>query len=130
MSKGRLEAFSDGVIAIIITIMVLELKIPKPAAVYGYFKCASEKNDLIIYRGVPKDQPDVTYAGIEKLEDKRTGWFVAGKEVYPNGNVYCGTKFAVDAITKGSRIDLLPYNIKVTQIAPGAADTEFSVVRF
>ena len=41
-----------------------------------------ESYDLIIYRGVPKDQPDVTYAGIEKLEDKRTGWFVAGKEVY------------------------------------------------
>ena len=55
---------------------------------------------------------------------------IAGKEVYPNGNVYCGSKFAVDAITKGTRIDLLPYNIKVTQIAPGAADTEFSIVRF
>jgi 3-hydroxy acid dehydrogenase / malonic semialdehyde reductase len=55
---------------------------------------------------------------------------IAGKEVYPNGNVYCGSKFAVDAITKGMRIDLLPYNIKVTQVAPGAADTEFSLVRF
>jgi 3-hydroxy acid dehydrogenase / malonic semialdehyde reductase len=55
---------------------------------------------------------------------------IAGKEVYPNGNVYCGSKFAVDAITKGMRIDLLPYNIKVTQIAPGAAETEFSLVRF
>jgi len=55
---------------------------------------------------------------------------IAGKEVYPMGNVYCGTKFAVDAITKGTRIDLLPYNIKVTQIAPGAANTEFSLVRF
>lgn len=55
---------------------------------------------------------------------------IAGKEVYPNGNVYCGSKFAVDAITKGMRIDLLPHNIKVTQITPGAADTEFSLVRF
>ncbi len=55
---------------------------------------------------------------------------VAGKEVYAKGNVYCGSKFAVDAITKGTRIDLLPYNIKVTHIAPGASDTEFSVVRF
>jgi hypothetical protein len=55
---------------------------------------------------------------------------VAGKEVYAKGNVYCGSKFAVDAISKGSRIDLLPYNIKVTHIAPGASDTEFSVVRF
>ena len=55
---------------------------------------------------------------------------VAGREVYPNGNVYCGSKYAVDAITKGTRIDLLPYNIRVTQIAPGAVDTEFSLVRF
>jgi 3-hydroxy acid dehydrogenase / malonic semialdehyde reductase len=55
---------------------------------------------------------------------------IAGKEVYPNGNVYCGSKFAVDAITKGMRIDLLPHNIKVTQVAPGASDTEFSIVRF
>jgi hypothetical protein len=55
---------------------------------------------------------------------------IAGKEVYPNGNVYCGSKFAVDAITKGMRIDLLKHNIKVTQVAPGAANTEFSLVRF
>ena len=54
----------------------------------------------------------------------------AGKEVYPNGNVYCASKHAVDAITKGMRIDLLPEGIKVTQIAPGAANTEFSTVRF
>jgi len=54
----------------------------------------------------------------------------AGKEVYPNGNVYCASKHAVDAITKGMRIDLLKHRIKVTQIAPGAADTEFSTVRF
>jgi NADP-dependent 3-hydroxy acid dehydrogenase YdfG len=54
----------------------------------------------------------------------------AGKEVYPNGNVYCASKHAVDAITKGMRIDLLKHGIKVTQIAPGAADTEFSTVRF
>jgi NADP-dependent 3-hydroxy acid dehydrogenase YdfG len=55
---------------------------------------------------------------------------VAGKEVYPMGNVYCGSKFAVDAITKGTRIDLVTHNIKVTHIAPGAANTEFSLVRF
>lgn len=54
----------------------------------------------------------------------------AGKEVYPNGNVYCASKHAVDAITKGMRIDLVKYGIKVTQIAPGAANTEFSTVRF
>jgi NADP-dependent 3-hydroxy acid dehydrogenase YdfG len=46
------------------------------------------------------------------------------------GNVYCGSKFAVDAITKGTRIDLVQHNIKVTQVAPGAANTEFSLVRF
>jgi len=55
---------------------------------------------------------------------------IAGKEVYPMGNVYCGSKFAVDAITKGTRIDLVQHNIKVTQVAPGAAETEFSLVRF
>lgn len=54
----------------------------------------------------------------------------AGKEVYPRGNVYCASKHAVDAITKGMRMDLIPHGIKVTQIAPGAADTEFSTVRF
>jgi len=54
---------------------------------------------------------------------------VAGKMAYPNGNVYCGTKSAVQAITEGMRIDLLPYGIKVTQIAPGAVETEFSIVR-
>lgn len=54
---------------------------------------------------------------------------VAGKMAYPNGNVYCGTKSAVQAITEGMRIDLLPYQIKVTQVAPGAVETEFSLVR-
>jgi NADP-dependent 3-hydroxy acid dehydrogenase YdfG len=55
---------------------------------------------------------------------------IAGKEVYPNGNVYCATKQAVDAISKAQRIDLLPHHIKVTAIHPGAAETEFSLVRF
>jgi NADP-dependent 3-hydroxy acid dehydrogenase YdfG len=55
---------------------------------------------------------------------------IAGKEVYPNGNVYCATKHAVDALSKAMRMDLLPHNIRVTQICPGAAETEFSVVRF
>lgn len=54
----------------------------------------------------------------------------AGKEVYEKGNVYCATKYAVDAISKAMRIDLLEHGIKVTQICPGAAETEFSVVRF
>lgn len=55
---------------------------------------------------------------------------IAGKEVYAKGNVYCATKFAVDALTRGMRIDMLGYGIKVSQIAPGAAETEFSQVRF
>lgn len=55
---------------------------------------------------------------------------IAGKEVYGNGNVYCATKHAVDALTKAMRIDLLPYGIRVSQIAPGAVETEFSIVRF
>ena len=54
----------------------------------------------------------------------------AGKEVYENGNVYCASKFAVDAISKSMRIDLLKKGIKVTSINPGAAETEFSLVRF
>ena len=55
---------------------------------------------------------------------------IAGKEVYENGNVYCASKFAVDAITKAMRIDLLKNNIKVTGIHPGAVETEFSLVRY
>lgn len=55
---------------------------------------------------------------------------IAGREVYPGGNVYCGTKHAVEAITKGMRIDLLPHNIRVSTIAPGMVETEFSLVRF
>jgi len=55
---------------------------------------------------------------------------IAGKEVYERGNVYCASKHAVDAISKSMRIDLLPHHIKVTAIHPGAAETEFSVVRF
>lgn len=55
---------------------------------------------------------------------------IAGKEVYPNGNVYCASKFAVDALTKGIRMDLNPFGIKVTAINPGLVETEFSLVRF
>jgi 3-hydroxy acid dehydrogenase/malonic semialdehyde reductase len=55
---------------------------------------------------------------------------IAGKEVYPGGNVYCASKHAVDAISKAMRIDLLAHKIKVTAIHPGAAETEFSIVRF
>ncbi|MDZ4752611.1 MAG: SDR family NAD(P)-dependent oxidoreductase [Flavobacteriales bacterium] len=55
---------------------------------------------------------------------------IAGKDVYPGGNVYSASKAAVDSLTKSMRIDLLPQGIRVGQIAPGAADTEFSLVRF
>lgn len=55
---------------------------------------------------------------------------VAGKEVYEKGNVYCATKYAVDAISQSMRIDMLRHGIKVTSINPGAAETEFSLIRF
>lgn len=55
---------------------------------------------------------------------------IAGKQVYPGGNVYCATKHAVDALSQAMRIELVSHGIKVTNIAPGAADTEFSLVRF
>jgi NADP-dependent 3-hydroxy acid dehydrogenase YdfG len=55
---------------------------------------------------------------------------IAGREVYANGNVYCATKAAVDALTKGFRMDLVAYGIRVSQVAPGAVETEFSLVRF
>lgn len=55
---------------------------------------------------------------------------IAGKEIYENGNVYCASKSAVDSLSQAMRIDLLKHNIKVTNIAPGMADTEFSIVRF
>jgi 3-hydroxy acid dehydrogenase / malonic semialdehyde reductase len=55
---------------------------------------------------------------------------IAGKETYPLGNVYCATKYAVESLTKAMRLEMLPYGIKVTSIAPGAVKTEFATVRF
>jgi NADP-dependent 3-hydroxy acid dehydrogenase YdfG len=55
---------------------------------------------------------------------------IAGKDVYENGNAYCASKFAVGALSKAMRIDMLKNNIRVTLIAPGMAETEFSLVRF
>jgi 3-hydroxy acid dehydrogenase/malonic semialdehyde reductase len=77
----------------------------------------------------------VTKAVIPYMTAKKGGHIInigsiAGKEVYEKGNVYCASKFAVDALTKSLRIDLLPHKIKVTGIHPGAAETEFSLVRF
>ena len=72
---------------------------------------------------------------MQGMTERRKGHIVnigsiAGKEAYAKGNVYCATKHAVDAISKSMRIDMLPYGIKVTAINPGAAETEFSIVRF
>ena len=55
---------------------------------------------------------------------------IAGKEVYPNGNVYCASKHAVDAINNGMRLDLMGTGVKVSQVCPGLVETEFSLVRF
>lgn len=77
----------------------------------------------------------VTKAIIPFMISRKKGHIInigstAGKEVYKDGNAYCASKHAVDAISKSMRIDLLPHRIKVTAIHPGAAETEFSIVRF
>ena len=74
-------------------------------------------------------------AVIPQMTERHSGHIInigssAGKEVYPKGNVYCGSKHAVIAITEGMRIDLNPFGIKVTAINPGLVETEFSKVRF
>ncbi|WP_458628422.1 SDR family NAD(P)-dependent oxidoreductase [Winogradskyella sp. PC D3.3] len=77
----------------------------------------------------------VSKAIIPGMTERKSGHIInigssAGKEVYPNGNVYCGSKHAVLAITEGMRIDLNPFGIKVGAINPGLVETEFSEVRF
>ena len=77
----------------------------------------------------------VSKAVIPQMTERQSGHIInigssAGKEVYPKGNVYCASKHAVIAITDGMRIDLNPFNIKVTAINPGLVETEFSQVRF
>lgn len=77
----------------------------------------------------------ITRMVVPMLKSSKAGHIInigstAGKTVYKNGNVYCATKFAVDALNQSMRIDLLPYGIKVTAINPGMAETEFSLVRF
>jgi NADP-dependent 3-hydroxy acid dehydrogenase YdfG len=77
----------------------------------------------------------VTRAVLPLMQTEKKGHIInigstAGVEVYKDGNVYCATKHAVDAISKAMRIDLLSHGIKVTVVHPGAAETQFSVVRF
>jgi 3-hydroxy acid dehydrogenase / malonic semialdehyde reductase len=77
----------------------------------------------------------VSKAVVPFMTNRKSGHIInigstAGKEVYERGNVYCATKHSVDAITKAMRIDLLRHGIKVTAIHPGAAETEFSNIRF
>ena len=77
----------------------------------------------------------VSRAIIPQMTQRKSGHIInigssAGKEVYPKGNVYCGSKHAVLAITEGMRIDLNPFGIKVTAINPGLVETEFSQVRY
>ena len=77
----------------------------------------------------------VSKAIIPQMTKRQSGHIInigssAGKEVYPKGNVYCGSKHAVLAITEGMRIDLNPFGIKVGAVNPGLVETEFSKVRF
>jgi NADP-dependent 3-hydroxy acid dehydrogenase YdfG len=77
----------------------------------------------------------VSRAVIPGMAERKSGHIIhigsiAGKEVYPNGNVYCATKHAVDALNKGMRMDLNQYGIRVGAIHPGLVETEFSLVRF
>lgn len=77
----------------------------------------------------------ITKLIVPKMVERKSGHIInissiAGIEVYPGGSVYCATKHAVNAITKGLRIDLVKYGIKVSSISPGMAETEFSLVRY
>ncbi|MFZ9387076.1 MAG: SDR family NAD(P)-dependent oxidoreductase [Chitinophagaceae bacterium] len=82
------------------------------------------KGFLFVARAVSEQMVKQGYGHIINLGS------IAGKEVYEKGNVYCATKFAVDALSQSMRVDLLRHGIKVTAINPGAAETEFSLVRF
>jgi len=77
----------------------------------------------------------LTKAVVGQMIDRKSGHIInigsiVGRQAYANGNVYCATKAAVDSLSQSMRIDFLPYNIKVSQVAPGAVETEFSLVRF
>lgn len=82
------------------------------------------KGLMYVSKWVVKQMMEQNYGHIINISS------LAGQEVYPQGNLYCATKHAVTALSKGMRMDLLPYHIKVTNISPGLAETEFSIVRF
>lgn len=82
------------------------------------------KGLLYVSRIVAKSMKDAENGHIVNIGS------IAGKEVYTNGNVYCATKHAVDALTKAMRIEMAPFNVRVTGVHPGAVETEFSIVRF
>ena len=99
-----------------------------------------------IQEGSPQDWDDmldgnvkgllyVSRAVLPTMTNRRVGHIInigsiAGQEAYANGNVYCASKAAVASLTKGMRLDLLPHNIRVAEVNPGAVETEFSEVRF
>lgn len=77
----------------------------------------------------------ITKLIVPQMVERKSGHIInissiAGIEVYPNGNIYCATKHAVNAISKGLRLDLVDKNIKISTISPGMAETEFSIVRY
>jgi len=77
----------------------------------------------------------VTKLLVPQMIDRKSGHIInissiAGIEVYPGGSVYCASKHAVNAITKGLRLDLVKYGIKVSSVSPGMAETEFAIVRY
>lgn len=100
-----------------------------------YFQEADLQDWEIMINTNIKGLAYVSRAIIPSMIKRKTGHIInlgsiAGQEVYEKGNMYCATKFAVDALSKSMRIDLLKHNIKVTNISPGAVNTEFSLVRF
>lgn len=87
----------------------------------GFLYVARAVSALMVARQVEKSSPKGHIINMGSI---------AGRQVYEKGNVYCATKYAVDALSQAMRIDLLRHQVKVTSINPGAAETEFSLVRF
>jgi len=152
--KAKLEKYCD------ITLLVFDIRIPEQvdAAVKQLGELAHHIDVLINNAGLAKGLDPIHEGKLEHWEtmidtnvkgllyitrlisgfmvNRKSGHIInvcstAGKEVYPKGNVYCATKFAVDALTKAIRMDLYPHNIRVSQVAPGHVEqTEFALNRF